>query len=107
MGESDIVIDADVAEEIIVAFADGDVVSVLHDGGIVDDLLDAIVAASTEPDLTGVYMADDVDLIVGAWTKANVAGASGDGDRGRRIDIQSALKGAVGSECGGCGECEG
>jgi hypothetical protein len=48
-----------------VTFADSDVVTVLDDGRIADDLLDATVnvTAAAHPSVTGADMSDDVDLI--------------------------------------------
>ena len=103
-GEGDLVVDADVAKQIgIVAIADGDVVAVLDDGRIVDDLLETGVAASAEPDLAGVNVADDVDLIVRTGMEMDVAGAGGDRDVGRAADVEGAVEVAVCREGGGDG----
>ena len=109
-GEGDVVVDGDVAVEVVVVtFADGDVVAVLNDGRVVDDLLDAAVdvAASAHPAVAGADVGDDVNLIGGAGMEVNVAGAGGDGDVGRAADVEGAVEVAVGGEGGGGGEGEG
>src|SRR6059058_5712711 len=85
LGEGDVVIDADVAIEIVVmALADGEVVAVLDDGRVVYDLLDAAVdvVAAAHPAVAGVKVGDDVDLVAGPGIEMDVTGAGGDGDVG-------------------------
>src|SRR6202044_556629 len=56
-GEGDLVVDADVVEEVVVVtFPDGDVVTILDDRRVADDLLNAAVgvAATTHPAMAGV-----------------------------------------------------
>lgn len=78
-GKGDVVVDGDVAEEVVVVgFADDDVVAVLGDGRVVNDLLDAGIGVAVHPAVIGVDVADDVNLIVGAWLEADVSGAGGD-----------------------------
>src|SRR6185437_6880748 len=49
-GKSDVIIDADIAEEIVgMGLADGDGVAVLHDGGIAGDLLNSGFAVAVDP----------------------------------------------------------
>ena len=82
-GKGDLVVDVDIAEEVVVvAFPDGDVVAILDDGRVGDDLLDAAVdvAASAHPAVAGADMSDDVDLIARSGVEMNVAGAGGNGD---------------------------
>src|SRR5438552_882112 len=109
-GEGDVVVDADIAVEVvIVAFADGDVITVLDDGRVVHDLLDAAVdvASAAHPAVAGAEMGDDVDLVVRSGSEMDVTGAGGDRDVGRAADVESAVEVAVGGEgCGG-GEGEG
>ena len=58
--------------------ADGDDVAGLIDGGIIDDLLDAVVGGGAESPAIGVDVADDVDFAGAAGGDVNVAGAGGD-----------------------------
>jgi hypothetical protein len=65
-GQGDVVVDGNVAKEIVVVvLADDDFVAVLDDGRVVDDLLDARVdvAAATHPAVARVEMGDYVDLV--------------------------------------------
>src|ERR1700738_495004 len=64
LGEGDVVVDVDVAVEVVVmAFADGYVVAVLNDWRVVDDLLDAAV-----------------DVAAAAHSARAGGGVGGDGD---------------------------
>ncbi len=110
LGEGDLVVDGDIAVEVVVvAFADGDVVAVLDDGRVGDDLLDAAVdvAASAHPAMAGADVGDDVDLVPRSGIEMDVAGAGGDGDVWRAADVEGAVEVAVRGEGGRGGEREG
>ena len=68
------------------------------DGRIVDDLLDADVDVGAKPARSGMDVADDMDLAVGAGIDVDVAGASGDRDVWRIAGVESALEVVVGGE---------
>lgn len=89
-GKSDVVVDADVAVEIvIVALAYGDVVSALDNWRVADDLLDAAVdvVSAAHPAVAGVKMSDDVDLAGGAGMQVDGSGAGGNRDIGRAAHV--------------------
>ncbi len=110
LGQGDLIVDGDVAVEVVVmAFADGDVVAALDDGRVGDDLLDPTVnvAASAHPTMAGADVGDHVDLVPRSGIEMNVTGAGGDRDVGRAADVESTVEVAVRGEGGRGGEGEG
>ncbi len=103
VGDGDFVVDGDVVEAVVGAFADVNGVAGLGDGWVFNDTTDAGVdVAKSAPG--GVDVADDVDLGVAAGMDADVAGAGGDVEVGRAGDVEGAVEGVAGKSGGRDGE---
>jgi len=98
-GGGDVVIDADVLEEVmVIGLADANGVAALHNGRVVNDAVDTALWIP-EHGPAGMDVADDADLGVASRMEPDVAGTCGDIEVGLAGDVERALELLV------CGKC--